>query len=134
MPIIDLNQLCKVAGDISTSGIIFNMRNTKLKAICQLMKAQRVRHLTLHEPRRVVRASISSCFLVPVVRIPKSLQASFSTGTVSFPRVPLCTWVLSSSSDTSTLIFFSAPPLESAINSVTEKMFWQKNNQIFAVL
>lgn len=58
----------------------------------------------------MVRASISSCFLVPVVRIPNCLHASFSTGTVSLPKVPFATWFFSSSSDISTLGFFSAPP------------------------
>ncbi len=62
----------------------------------------------------MVRASISSCFLVPVVRIPNCLHASFSTGTVSFPKVPFATWFFSSSSDISTFGFFSAPPPDSA--------------------
>ncbi len=62
----------------------------------------------------MVRASISSCFLVPVVRIPNCLHASFSTGTVSFPKVPFATWFFSSSSDISTFGFFLAPPPDSA--------------------
>lgn len=72
-------------------------------------------YLVDHEPNWATRASISSCFLVPETRIPKVLQASFRTGTVSFAKVPFFTWALSSSSGTSTLGFFSAPPPASAI-------------------
>lgn len=68
-----------------------------------------------HEPNWATRASISSCFLVPATRIPKVLQASFRTGTVSFAKVPFFTWAFSSSSGTSTLGFFSAPPPAPAI-------------------
>lgn len=83
----------------------------------------RVVRSTPHFPSWAIRASISSCFLVPVVRTPNRLQASFNTGTVSFPRVPFCAWARSSSSATSTLGFFSAPPPVSAAGSVEQKAF-----------
>lgn len=82
----------------------------------------------------MVRASISSCFLVPVVRIPNCLHASFSTGTVSLPKVPFATWFFISSSDISIFGFFSAPPPDSAVQkdeiiqdsvSVILQSFWK---------
>lgn len=86
----------------------------KTVTLHRLLKAQEGFYGICHEPRRPVRASTSSCFLAPVVGIPNCLQASFNTGTVSFPRVPFCRWALSSSSGTSTLGFFSAPAAPSA--------------------
>lgn len=90
----------------------FNMKTVTLNTF---LKAQTSLYDSYHEPRRSVKASSRSCFLAPVVGIPNCLQASFNTGTVSFPRVPFCRWALSSSSGTSTLGFFSAPPPASAV-------------------
>lgn len=94
---------CKVAERISPPG---NKRKHK--------RHKRGAYRTPHWPSWAVRASIRSCFLVPVVGIPNCLQASFNTGTVSFPRVPFCMWARSSPSDISTFGFFSAPPPLSA--------------------
>lgn len=87
----------------------------KILTLSRFLKAQRSLYDVCHGPRWPVRASTRSCFLAPVVGIPNCLQASFNTGTVSFARVPFCRWALSSSSETSTLGFFSAPPPPSAV-------------------
>lgn len=94
---------------------LWSALNMKTVTVNRFLKAHAGLYDICHEPRRLVKASTSSCFLAPVVGIPNCLQASFNTGTVSFPRVPFCRWALSSSSGTSTLGFFSAALPPSAV-------------------
>lgn len=79
----------------------FNSMRTKPGSVARVQK-EGAGWLAGQFWKRLVSASSSSCFFNPTLN-PYTLQASFSTGTVSLPSVPLFTWAFRSSSDNCTL-------------------------------